>query len=92
MKLLLKLLPLSFLAFAMPAFAALNISMQGLVEMVVYLLVLAAIVWLLLFIVSKWGPPEPFNKFIPAFIYTVAALILIVLLLNFAGMPVVTLR
>lgn len=68
-----------------PAFAAVNLSMGGLVNMVIYLLILAAVCWLLLFIVGKWTPPEPFNRVIPAIIYTVAALILIFLLLDFVG-------
>lgn len=67
-----------------PAFAV-NLSMGALVDLVVYLLVLAGVCWLLLFIVGKWNPPEPFNKVIPAIIYTVAALILIYLLLGFVG-------
>jgi len=76
------------LAFA----ATTTISMQGLVSAVIYLLVLAAVVWLLLFIVGKVGPPEPFAKIITAIIYVVAALILIAMLLDFAGSPVIRIR
>ena len=76
------------LAYAAP----MTISLQGLVSAVIYLLVLAAVVWLLLFIVGKVGPPEPFAKIITAIIYVVAALILIAMLLDFAGSPVVNLR
>ena len=72
--------------------APMAISLQGLVSAVIYLLVLAAVVWLLLFIVGKVGPPEPFAKIITAIIYVVAALILIAMLLDFAGSPIIHLR
>jgi hypothetical protein len=79
--------------FASPlAFAAINLSLQGLVELVLYLLIVGGIVWLLLFIVGKVGPPEPFAKIITIIIYVVAALLLINLLLGFLGTPIFTLR
>jgi hypothetical protein len=89
-----KALLASVLMFASPiVFAApVAISLGGLVNLVIYLLILAAIVWLLLFIIAKVGPPEPFNKILPAIVYVVAALILIAMLLDLAGSPVVTLR
>lgn len=87
-----KALP-TFLMFVSPlAFAAPVISLGSLVNLVIYLLVVGAIIWLLLFIVGKVGPPEPFAKIITAIIYVVAALILIALLLDFAGSPIVSLR
>jgi len=72
--------------------AAINLSMEGLIDLVVYLLVIGGICWLLLFIVGKVAPPEPFAKIITAIIYVVAALLLINVLLGFAGHPVVRLR
>jgi len=82
------------LALASPmAFAALSVSLEGLVNVVIYLLILAGVVWLLLFIVGKVSPPEPFAKIITTIIYVVAALILIVMLLSFvSGGPVISLR
>lgn len=75
------------------ALAAINLSIEGLVSVVIYLLILAGIVWLLLFIVAKVGPPEPFGKIITTIIYVVAALILIVMLLSFvSGGPIIQLR
>lgn len=74
------------------AFAATTISVQGLVQLIIVLLVLAAICWLLLFIIAKVAPPEPFNRVLPVIVYVFAALVLIFMLLNFAGYPVVTLR
>jgi len=82
------LMLVSPLALAAPV----AVSLSGLVNLVVYLLILAGIVWLLLFIIGKVGPPEPFNKILPAIVYVVAALILIAMLLDLAGSPVITLR
>jgi hypothetical protein len=79
-----KLALASILALFSPlAFAAINLSLSGLVELVIYLLIVGGIVWLLLFIVGKVGPPEPFAKVITIIIYVVAALLLINLLLGF---------
>lgn len=86
---------LSMFLVAVPTIAwaaPMTISLQGLVGLVVYLLIIAAVVWLLLFIVGKVGPPEPFAKIITAIIYVVAALLLIAILLDFAGTPVIRLR
>jgi hypothetical protein len=65
------------------------VSLGGLVNFVIYVLILAAVVWLLLFIIAKAEPPEPFSKILPMIVYIVAALLLIAMLLSFAGMPVV---
>ncbi len=82
------------LSLASPlALAAVNLSLSGLVELVVYLLIFALVIWLLLFIVGKVAPPEPFGKIITTIIYVVAALILIVMLLGFlTGSPIVNFR
>ena len=78
--------------FSPLAFAAINLSLTGLVQLVIYLLIVGGLVWLLLFIVGKVGPPEPFGKVITIIIYVVAALLLINLLLSFLGTPIFTLR
>ena len=77
---------------ATEAHAAVTLSIESLVSVVVYLLILGAVVWLLLFIVGKVAPPEPFAKIITVIIYVVAALLLINLLLGFLGTPIFTLR
>lgn len=87
-----KALPGLLLIPAIAWAAPMTISLSGLVSVVVYLCILATVCWLLLFIVAKIGPPEPFGKIITAIIYVVAALILIALLLDFAGMPVLNVR
>jgi hypothetical protein len=70
-------------------YGAINLSIEGLVEAVVYCLVLGAVVWLLLWIIGYCGLPEPFNKVARMIIMVVAVLILIGLLLSFVGHPLV---
>ena len=83
---------LLFLPTVAMAESRLAFSLPGLVNFVVNILIIAAVVWLLLFIVEKWNPPEPFAKFLPAIIYTVAALILISFLLGLMPLPVTVFR
>lgn len=88
-----KLLPLLLLFVSPLAFAAINLSIESLVSVVIYLLILGAVIWLLLFIVGKVAPPEPFGRIITTIIYVVAALILIVMLLGFvSGSPIINFR
>lgn len=79
--------------FAAPALAAINISMPGLVDFVIYLLVVAIVFGILLFIVGK-APfiPEPWKQVITWIIYLVGALMVINLLLGLAGSPMFTIR
>jgi len=65
------------------------ISAEGLVETVVWLLGLGLIVWLLLYLVSYIGVPEPFNKIIKIVIMVFAVLVLINLVLGLMGHPLV---
>lgn len=66
-----------------------NISLQSVVQTVVFLLVVGAVFWLLYWLVNFVNPPEPFKKFVLVFLAVAGVLILIGLLLNFAGMPLV---
>jgi len=72
--------------------AAINLSLQGLVELVIYLAIVGGILWLLLWLISYIGLPEPFAKVAKIIIMIVGVLILINVLLGFAGNPVVRLR
>ena len=83
-----------FTALASPlAFAAINMSVQGLVEFVIYLLIIGLIFGILLFIVGR-APfiPEPWKQVITWIIYVVGALMVINILLGLAGHPLFTLR
>jgi hypothetical protein len=90
MKLLLPLL----LAFVSPlAFAAVGISIEGLVELVVWLIVVGLIVGLLLYLVAH-APfiPEDWKTWIKYVIYFVCILLIINFLLGFIGHPLFTLK
>jgi len=73
-------------------FAAINLSLEGLVELVIYLSIVGGIIWLLLWLIGYVGLPEPFAKVAKIIIMCVGVLILINVLLGFAGHPVVRLR
>lgn len=84
----------SLLALASaPALAAIGVSIQGLVELVIYLIVLGLIVGLLLFLVAK-APfiPAEWKTWINYVIYFVCVLLLINFLLSFVGYPLFTLK
>lgn len=78
---------------AMPAFAAIGVSVEGLVEFVVYLLVIGLIFGILLFIVARapFIPPE-WKNIINWIIYLIGALMVINILLSFAGHPIFNIR
>ena len=57
-----KLLPLLLLLMCAPAFATVSLSLAGLVELVIYLIVVGAILALLIWLIGYAGVPEPFAK------------------------------
>ena len=73
-------------------FGAINLSLEGLVELVVYLAIVGGVLWLLLWLIGYIGLPEPFAKVAKIIIMVVGVLILINVLLGFAGHPIVRLR
>lgn len=77
---------------AMPALAAVNISVEGLVELVIYLIIIGAVFWLLIWLIDYVGLPAPFNRVARVVVMVVGVLILINLLLTFAGHPVFTMH
>ena len=81
------------LALASPlAFAAINLSLGSLVELVIYLLIVGGVLWLLLWLVAYIGVPEPFSKVAKIVIMIVGVLILINVLLGFAGSSMFSIR
>ena len=72
--------------------AAINLSLEGLVELVIYLAIVGGVLWLLLWLINYIGLPEPFAKVAKIIIMVVGVLILINVLLGFAGSPIVKLR
>ena len=68
------------------------ISLQGLVEVVIYLIVVGLIIWLLLWLINYVGLPEPFSKIAKIILAVVAVIICINLLLGMVGSPLFTWR
>jgi len=63
------------------------ISLSGLLGLVVYLVIIGLIFWVIWWFLGYVGVPEPFNKVIRVIIGLVALIIVINLLLGFAGHP-----
>jgi multisubunit Na+/H+ antiporter MnhB subunit len=61
------------------------ISIGGLIQLLIILLALGIIVWLAYYILANFQPPEPLGRIIRVAIMVVAVLIVVVLMLNFAG-------
>ncbi len=81
---------LGLLLVSAPAFAAITLSMQSLVEVVVALIIIGLVLGILIFLVRKapFIPPE-WKSGIEYFIYFIAALVVINFLLGLGGMSVV---
>ena len=62
-----------------------TITLTGLVMLVVYLIVAGLVLWLLRYLIGVIPMQEPFKKVADTLIIVIGVLILIVLLLNFAG-------
>lgn len=65
------------------------ISIQTVVQVVIYLLVVGAIFWLLYWLIGYCNPPEPFKKFAYIFLAVAGVLILIGMLLGLIGHPII---
>ena len=74
----------ALMLFAPLALAA-SVSIEGLVHLLIWLVVLGLIFWLIWWFISYIGLPEPFNKVARVLIGLVAFVILIYLLLGILG-------
>lgn len=61
------------------------ITLNGLVGFVVFILVLAAVCWLLTWLIDYIGVPAPFGKVVKSVIMVIGVILLIYALLGFAG-------
>lgn len=87
-----KYLLAAFLAIVSPiAFAAAGFSIEGLIGVLIWLVVVGIILWLCWWFIGYVGLPEPFNKVARVLIGLVAFIILLYLLLGILG-PLPTLR
>lgn len=81
------------LTFASPlAFAAMQMSMSGLLEFVIYLVIVGLIFWCIWWFLGYVGVPEPFNKVIRVVLGLFALIIVVNLLLGLVGSPIFSLR
>ena len=79
---------LSFLSLiAMPVFAAQSVDLNGLVQTVITLVIVALIFWVIMWFVGYVGVPEPFNKVAIVIIALVAVIILLDVVLGVGGVP-----
>lgn len=74
-----------------PLALAASVSIEGLISLLIWLVVMGLIFWLLWWFIGYIGLPEPFNKVARVLIGLVAFIILIYLLLGILG-PIPTLR
>lgn len=72
--------------------AAIVLTVQGLVSIVVTLLVFGCIVGLLFYLIQVVPVPEPWKGYIKIVLTVLVILCIIGMLLNFAGFPIVQLR
>jgi hypothetical protein len=72
--------------------AALTLSMAGLVSIIITLLIFGCIVGLLFYLIHIVPIPAPYKGWILIVLQVLVVLVLIGMLLGFAGYPIVTLR
>jgi uncharacterized protein YhhL (DUF1145 family) len=58
---------------------------EGLIYLVIYVIVIALVIWLLLWLIEQLPLPEPFGRVARIVLLVVGILIVILLLLQFAG-------
>ena len=88
-----KLALFSLMLFAFPAFAGgINMSVESLVSFVVYIVIIGLVFWLLWWLLSYCALPEPFAKIARVIIALIAVILVINILLGFAGHPIVNWR
>lgn len=68
------------------------ITLAGLVSIVVYLLVAGCIIGLLFYLIHVVPIPEPYKGWIRIALTVLVILVVIGMLLNFVGVPIVQLR
>lgn len=81
----------SLLLFSPLALAAGGVSIDGLIHLVIWLVVIGLIFWLLFYFIGYVGLPEPFAKVARVLIMLLAVVILLYLLLGMLG-PLPSLR
>lgn len=75
-----------------PVLAVLTITMAGLVSIIVTLLIFGCVVGLLFYLIHVVPVPEPYKGWIVVVLKVLVILVLIGMLLNFAGYPLLQLQ
>jgi hypothetical protein len=77
--------------YAATAFAAQQVTAQGLLSVLIYFVIIGLIFWVVWWFIGYVGVPEPFNKVLRVIVGLVALLIVVYFLLGLVG-PMPTLR
>ncbi len=80
-----KFLPVTALMLYAPMAMAASVTIEGLISLLIWLIVMGLIFWLIWWFLGYVGLPEPFNKVARVLIGLVAFVILIYLLLGILG-------
>jgi hypothetical protein len=81
---------LSLVSF--PVMAATGVSVDSLISTLIYVIVIGLVFWLLWWLIAYVGLPEPFNKLARVILAIAAVLVILNLLLGFAGHPIINFR
>jgi hypothetical protein len=75
----------------MPMLAA--VSIGGLINLLIYVVIIGLLMWLALWIIGQLPLPEPFGRIATIIVYVIAVLVVILLLLQLVqggtGLPVI---
>lgn len=82
----------AFLTLATPALAAQSVSVEGLISLVIYVVIIGLIFWCVWWFIGYVGVPEPFNKVIRVVLGLIALLVVVSILLSLIGRPVFVFR
>jgi len=81
------------LSFMSPlAFAAVNINVSSLVDLVIWLLIAAAFYWLAKWLIGEIAPEPPFDKIIKIVVALIVFVLVLNALLTVAGSPLLGFR
>lgn len=80
---------LAALLLLMPSIAFAAVNAADLINVIVYLVIIALIFWCVWWFLGYVGVPEPFNKVARVLIGLVALIIVINLLLGLVGNPII---
>lgn len=72
---------------AAPVMAAISLSLEGVLSLIVYLVIVGLIFWCIWWFLSYVGVPEPFNKVLRVILGLLALVIVVNLLLGLIGSP-----